>query len=142
MTYGYEKEKINGRKIVNGNFEIIDKVGEGSFWTVYKVERSVINESINHSSFHVFKEGKLSLLSTEDEIIEENEMHEDIHYKNNSNKFDNEGKNIFNVGESNYNKINSLEMNDLETLYSDENIKNGIYFHYLIIKVKLKNLKK
>lgn len=121
MSYMYDKEKINGRKIINGNFEIIDRVGEGSFWTVYKVERSVINESINHRSLHVFKEGKLSFLTPEDEIIKENEIPEEGHENINKNE-----KNICNVYENNHNNINSLEMIDLETLYSDEIIKEGI----------------
>ena len=121
MSYMYDKEKINGRKIINGNFEIIDRVGEGSFWTVYKVERSVINESINHRSLHVFKEGKLSFLTPEDEIIKENEIPEEGHENINKNE-----KNICNVNENNHNNINSLEVIDLETLYSDEKIKEGI----------------
>ncbi len=79
MSYGYEKEKENGRKIVNGNFEVIDKIGEGSFWKVYKVERSVFDESNNHRSFHVFKEGKLSFLSQEDENIEQDAINDEDH---------------------------------------------------------------
>ena len=125
MSYGYDKEKVNGRKIVNGNFEILDKLGEGSFWTVYKVERSVMDESINQKSLHVFKEGNLSFISPEDEIIEENLISE----KNPNDLYINindQNEKIFeNERESNPYNICFENINDLDLLYSDEVIKNG-----------------
>lgn len=128
MTYGYDKEKVNGRKIINGNFEILDKIGEGSFWTVYKVERSVCNESIEIKSLHVFKEGKLSLLSPEDEIIEENEIPEGVSDNFDIDKNIKNSKSFHNESDSDLNNIYSQDINDLDTIYSDNNIKDGIDF--------------
>jgi hypothetical protein len=127
MTYGYEKEKMNGKKIVNGNFEILDKLGEGSFWNVFKVERNVIDENINHKSLHVFKEGKLSFLSPEDEINWVNSFpdknHEDNQYIVKNNKNQNDFK--F-VGVNNLNNINYPDIFDFDSVYSNENIEQGI----------------
>ena len=39
MTFGYFKEKFEGKKLINQNLLILDKIGEGSFWSVFLVER-------------------------------------------------------------------------------------------------------
>ena len=127
MTHGYEKEKINGKKIVNGNFEILDKLGEGSFWNVFKVERNVIDENINNKSLHVFKEGKLSFLSPEDEINWVNSFPVKNHENNPYIVKNNRNQNDFNfVGVNNLNNINSPDIFDFDFVYSNENIEQGI----------------
>jgi len=56
----YKKIKLGDRKFVN-DFEILEEVGEGSFWRVFRVKRNYQDDSITDTNFYVFKEGCLSL---------------------------------------------------------------------------------
>jgi len=126
MTYGYDKEKLNGKKIVNGNFEILEKLGEGTFWTVYKVERSVINESINNKSLHVFKEGNLNFISPDDKIFEEIDIPEVIPINSDVKKNEKNEKSFEDENESKSDNTYYQNINDLDFLYSDEILKTGM----------------
>ncbi len=75
VNYHYNREKINGKKIVNGIFEIFDCIGEGAFWKVFLVKRNFEEDT----NFYVFKEGQLSgdckynmnLLRSDEEVQQE-----------------------------------------------------------------------
>lgn len=129
MTYGYEKEKVNGKKLINGNFEILEKIGEGSFWTVFKVERSVIDEFIDQKSYHVFKEGKLSFsLPNEDFLAENDVIDECVEKHDDPKKYEFDSLNKDQDNQLNYESSNNnIENYDLDNIYSDENIKIGIF---------------
>jgi len=134
MTYGYEKEKINGKKLINGNFEILEKIGEGSFWSVFKVERSVVDDFIDHKSHHVFKEGKLSFSLPNEDFLAEN----DIIPECVENYDDPKKSELVSIYSDQFNQLNYETSNnnignfDLDNIYSDENIKNGnILFIFL-----------
>lgn len=125
ISYGYQKEKIYGKKFVNGNFEIIEKLGEGSFWNVYKVERSVNDENINHKSIHIFKEGSLGFIYPDDEITEEVIYQKGLVEETNMKKFDE--TDIYNVKENCLNDKKTSDLSDLDRKYSNENIQFGIF---------------
>ena len=79
MSFGYKKTKNDNRKFVN-NFELFEEVGQGSFWTVYKVQRNYSDENETDSNFYVFKEGILSQKDNsnimEMDICDNNELKE------------------------------------------------------------------
>ena len=60
ITNKYNKEKINGKKVINGIFEVMDILGQGSFWKVFKVRRNLKTEEAEDYNYYVFKEGNLS----------------------------------------------------------------------------------
>jgi [calcium/calmodulin-dependent protein kinase] kinase len=66
ITYKYTKEIINGKKIINGMFELDDKIGEGSFWKVYRVKRNLILDNFTDNNTYVFKEGCLDKVDEEE----------------------------------------------------------------------------
>jgi serine/threonine protein kinase len=70
ITYKYTKEIIDGKKIINGMFEIQEKLGEGGFWKVFKVRRSLVLENFTDFNTYVFKEGSLDKID-EEELEEE-----------------------------------------------------------------------
>lgn len=129
MTYGYEKEKINGDKIINGNFRIIKKIGEGSFWHVYTVERDLSNDIEENKKIYVFKEGKLSFTLPNDDFIvdeeilngEQNLLHSSPNDLNKNTPFSPKHLNIIPKKSA-----NEDELENFEELYSEEKIKNGI----------------
>ena len=60
ITSGYQKEIINNKKIVNHNFELGDKIGQGSFWSVRKVRRNLVSSNgiLLDNNYYVFKKGQ------------------------------------------------------------------------------------
>ena len=108
ITYGYEKEKINGNKIINGIFQIIEKIGQGSFWSVFKVERNVTNDLIEDKKYYVFKEGQLSFIIQNDEFTTERILNDENDFK------------IENYNENDFNNENYID-----EIYSDKVIQNG-----------------
>lgn len=62
ITSGYQKEIINNKKIVNHNFELGEKIGQGSFWSVRKVRRNLISSNgiLLDNNYYVFKKGQLN----------------------------------------------------------------------------------
>jgi hypothetical protein len=136
MTFEYFKEKIEGKKIINQNFLILSKIGEGSFWSVFKVERIEdidSNSSLEEKNIYALKEGNLNLIIPEDHIIHNK------HNKNFNENNDDLEKNIYNNFEieENLDLIQDINDNDnvndnynidLDELYSDKNIEKGNTF--------------
>jgi len=60
VNYQYIKSKIGDKKIVNGQFELLNFLGKGSFWNVFLVHRHLENDEVIDNNYYVFKEGKLS----------------------------------------------------------------------------------
>jgi serine/threonine protein kinase len=66
ITYKYTKEIIDGKKIINSMFEVQDKIGEGVFWKVHKVQRSLVLDNFTDFNTYVFKEGNLDIIDEEE----------------------------------------------------------------------------
>lgn len=61
VTKGYNKEYKNGKEIINNVFEVYDKVGNGSFWSVRKVKRNLISNGVLvDNNFYALKKGMLN----------------------------------------------------------------------------------
>lgn len=62
LSTSYTKTKKNDKTIVNDTFQLIEKIGHGSFWSVRKVKRNLISDSgeLLDNNYYVFKEGCLS----------------------------------------------------------------------------------
>ena len=118
MTFEYFKEKINGEKIINQNFLLKNKIGEGSFWSTFKVERNTDIEK----NLYALKEGNLNFIIPDDHIIfDENENNEENYNKNFVENLD---LIQFSNGE-NYENYDNY--NDLEEMYNDKNIEKGFF---------------
>ena len=68
-TFIYNKERIAGQKIINGEFIIYKQLATGSYWNVYLVKRKSSNDLNNlvdeQTSLYVFKEGIMDQISSE-----------------------------------------------------------------------------
>ena len=56
-------EKIEDNKIIiNDNFEVLEKIGEGSYWKVIKVKRKLLSSKgeVIENNYYVFKKGVLN----------------------------------------------------------------------------------
>ena len=129
LTIGYYKEKKEDKKIINEIYEIFEKLGQGSFWSVFKVERSFLDENKLEKKFMVFKEGKLNF------FIEEEDQELPNLY-NEENQLNNDYTNELNLNPSCNNDLEIGDNND-EFLdenydpYSDDNLKNGKFINFL-----------
>jgi [calcium/calmodulin-dependent protein kinase] kinase len=65
-SYGYNKTMIDNRKIVNDVFEVLEQIGDGSYWKVYKVQRDFESNDGTDHNYYVFKEGQYSKVDGED----------------------------------------------------------------------------
>ena len=122
MTYEYFKEKIKGKKIINQIFSIEEKIGEGSFWTVFKVERNTETSDHNENKdIYALKEGNLNFVIPDDHIIYDNNNHLELNIK--------EGLNV------DENDLDLIELSSrdkidfsIEEQYKDKNIEKGLLF--------------
>lgn len=62
ITSGYKKEIKDQKTIVNNTFELGEKIGQGSFWSVRKVKRNLLSKEgvLLDNNYYVFKKGLLN----------------------------------------------------------------------------------
>lgn len=129
VSHSYKKETINGVKYINGVFEILDLIGEGSFWTVYKVKRHFQEGEIIDENIYVIKEGKLSLKT--------NSFYQDpLSYGGHSNSSGSNSNNInYNVSDGNLNTNTGVGCSSLDNNnYEQEDASEIAIKEYEIMK--------
>lgn len=132
FTIGYYKEKKEDKKFINEIYEIFEKLGQGSFWSVFKVERNFLDENENKSDkkFMVFKEGKLNFF-----IEEEDQEFPNLENEENMLNNDYTNTNDLNLNPSYSNDLeigdnNDDLLDDNYDPYSDDNLKNGKFLNF------------
>lgn len=62
ITSNYNKEIQNNKTIINNTFELGEKIGQGSFWSVRKVKRNLLSKDgiLLDNNYYVFKKGLLN----------------------------------------------------------------------------------
>lgn len=132
FTIGYYKEKKEDKKFINEIYEIFEKLGQGSFWSVFKVERNFLDENENKSDkkFMAFKEGKLNFF-----IEEEDQEFPNLENEENMLNNDYTNTNDLNLNPSYSNDLeigdnNDDLLDDNYDPYSDDNLKNGKFLNF------------
>ena len=62
LTNYYNKKIEDNKIIINDNFELLEKIGNGSFWSVNKIKRKLLSSKgeVIDNNYYVFKKGNLN----------------------------------------------------------------------------------
>ena len=62
VTNYYDKKIEDNKIIINDNFELLEKIGNGSFWSVNKIKRKLLSSKgeVIDNNYYVFKKGNLN----------------------------------------------------------------------------------